>query len=48
MTPETKAKAKAKVDTIYVGVGYPETFRSYAGLVMKRTMLSATPSVPSF
>jgi putative endopeptidase len=36
MTPETKAKAKAKVDTIYVGVGYPETWRSYAGVVIKR------------
>ena len=35
MTPETKAKAKAKVDTIYVGVGYPEHWRSYAGLVIK-------------
>ena len=23
MTPETKAKAKAKLDTLYVGVGYP-------------------------
>jgi putative endopeptidase len=35
MSPETKAKAKAKVDTLYVGVGYPETWRSYAGLVVK-------------
>jgi putative endopeptidase len=35
MTPETKAKAKAKVDTIYVGVGYPEHWQSYAGLVIK-------------
>ena len=32
MTPETKAKAKAKVDTLYVGVGYPDKWRSYAGL----------------
>jgi len=32
MTPETRAKAKAKVDTIYVGVGYPDKWRSYAGL----------------
>jgi len=35
MSPETKAKAKAKVDTIYVGVGYPEHWRSYAGLVVR-------------
>jgi len=35
MSPETKAKAKAKVDTLYVGVGYPETWRSYDGLVVK-------------
>jgi putative endopeptidase len=32
MTPETRAKAKAKVDTLYVGVGYPDAWRSYAGL----------------
>ncbi|HEV8593302.1 MAG TPA: M13 family metallopeptidase [Pyrinomonadaceae bacterium] len=32
MTPETKAKAKAKLSTLYVGVGYPETWRNYSGL----------------
>ena len=32
MTPETKAKAKAKLVTLYVGVGYPDHWRSYAGL----------------
>ena len=32
MTPETRAKAKAKVDTLYVGVGYPDNWRSYTGL----------------
>ena len=32
MTPETKAKAKAKLSTLYVGVGYPDKWRSYAGL----------------
>ncbi|HEY2865540.1 MAG TPA: M13 family metallopeptidase [Pyrinomonadaceae bacterium] len=32
MTPETKAKAKAKLSTLYVGVGYPDHWRSYAGL----------------
>jgi putative endopeptidase len=36
MTPETKAKAKAKVDTLYVGVGYPEHWADYSGLVIKR------------
>jgi len=32
MSPETKAKAKAKLSTLYVGVGYPDKWRSYAGL----------------
>ena len=32
MSAETRAKAKAKVDTIYVGVGYPDKWRSYNGL----------------
>lgn len=32
MTPETKAKAKAKLSTLYVGVGYPDQWRNYAGL----------------
>ena len=32
MSPATKAKAKAKLDTLYVGVGYPEHWREYAGL----------------
>src|ERR1035437_2454985 len=32
MTPETRAKAKAKLSTLYVGVGYPDKWRSYAGL----------------
>ncbi|MGI8811569.1 MAG: M13 family metallopeptidase [Pyrinomonadaceae bacterium] len=32
MTPETRAKAKAKLATLYVGVGYPDRWRSYAGL----------------
>ena len=32
MSPETKAKAKAKLATLYVGVGYPDKWRSYAGL----------------
>ena len=32
MSPETRAKAKAKVDTLYVGVGYPDKWRTYNGL----------------
>jgi putative endopeptidase len=36
MTPETRAKAKAKVKTLYVGVGYPDHWRSYAGLKVVR------------
>lgn len=36
MSPETKAKAKAKLSTLYVGVGYPDHWRSYAGLKIVR------------
>ena len=32
MTPETKAKAKAKVSTLYVGVGYPDKWIDYGPL----------------
>jgi putative endopeptidase len=32
MSPETKAKAQAKLATLRVGVGYPDRWRSYAGL----------------
>jgi len=32
MTPATRAKAKAKLATLRVGVGYPETWRDYARL----------------
>ena len=35
MTPATKAKAKAKIATTHVGVGYPETWRNYADLTIK-------------
>ncbi len=30
MTPATKAKAKAKLTTLYVGIGYPDTWIDYA------------------
>ena len=32
MSPETKAKAKAKLTTLSVGVGYPDTWRDYSAL----------------
>lgn len=31
MDPKTKAEAQAKLTTLYVGVGYPETWRDYSG-----------------
>jgi len=36
MTPETKAKAKAKVATLYVGVGYPDKWVDYTALTIAR------------
>ncbi len=36
MAPATKTQAKAKIKTLRVGVGYPETWRDYAGLVIRR------------
>ncbi len=36
MAPATKAQAKAKLKTLHVSVGYPETWRDYAGLVIRR------------
>jgi putative endopeptidase len=35
MAPATKAEAQAKLDTLYVGVGYPETWRDYSGYEVK-------------
>lgn len=35
MAPATKAEAEAKLTTLYVGVGYPETWKSYAGYEVK-------------
>lgn len=34
MTPETKAKAKAKLAVFRVGVGYPDKWRDYSGLTI--------------
>jgi predicted metalloendopeptidase len=34
MTPATKAKAKEKLAVLYVGIGYPETWRDYSKLAV--------------
>jgi putative endopeptidase len=36
MSPATRTKAKAKLGTLYVGIGYPEHWRAYDGLTIKR------------
>jgi putative endopeptidase len=36
MSPATRTKAKAKLSTLYVGVGYPERWRDYSGLQILR------------
>jgi putative endopeptidase len=36
MTPATRAKARAKLATLRVGVGYPDTWRDYRGLEIRR------------
>jgi putative endopeptidase len=36
MAPETRTKAKAKLETLKVGVGYPEHWRDYTGLEVVR------------
>jgi len=35
MDPATKAEAQAKLTSLYVGVGYPETWRDYSGYEVK-------------
>lgn len=35
MNPATKAEAEAKLKTLYVGIGYPETWKSYAEYEVK-------------
>jgi putative endopeptidase len=37
MAPETRAKAKAKLATLKVGVGYPDKWRDYSGLKVVRS-----------
>jgi putative endopeptidase len=36
MDPKTKAEAQAKLNTLYVGVGYPDTWRDYSGYEVKK------------
>lgn len=36
MTPETKKTAKAKAETMLIGVGYPDSWRDYSSLEVKR------------
>jgi predicted metalloendopeptidase len=36
MAPETKREAKAKLAVLKVGVGYPDRWRDYSGLVVRR------------
>jgi len=35
MDPATKAEAQAKLSTLYVGIGYPETWRDYSSFEVK-------------
>jgi putative endopeptidase len=35
MDPKTKAEAQAKLNTLYIGVGYPETWKDYSGYEVK-------------
>jgi endothelin-converting enzyme/putative endopeptidase len=35
MDPSTKAEAQAKLNTLYVGVGYPETWKDYSAYYVK-------------
>jgi putative endopeptidase len=36
MAPATRAKARAKLETLYVGIGYPEHWRDYTGLKVEQ------------
>ncbi|MBH9536502.1 M13 family metallopeptidase [Novosphingopyxis sp. YJ-S2-01] len=37
MAPETKAEALAKIESLKVGVGYPDSWRDYAGFELSNT-----------
>ncbi len=47
MSPATREKAKAKVGTLYVGIGYPERWRDYSGSRSIPPIRSATRSARS-
>jgi putative endopeptidase len=36
MAPSTKAEAKAKVQSLYIGVGYPDRWQDWSGLEVRR------------
>jgi putative endopeptidase len=36
MSRQTRAKAQAKVESLYIGIGYPEHWRDYSGLEIAR------------
>jgi predicted metalloendopeptidase len=36
MAPATKKEARAKLDALYVGIGYPETWRDYSKLEIRK------------
>ncbi|MCP9612167.1 M13 family metallopeptidase [Coprobacter tertius] len=37
MTSETKAKAKEKLDAVYIKIGYPDKWRDYSGLTIDKS-----------
>ena len=42
MDPATKAEAQAKLSNLYVGIGYPETWRDYSSYEVKADDISET------
>ena len=46
MSPATQATALAKLDALYVGIGYPERWEDYSDLAVEPTMRWATCSGP--
>ena len=47
MDPATKAEAQAKLTTLYVGIGYPESWLDYSAYEVKPDDLFSTPGVPA-
>jgi putative endopeptidase len=48
MTPATRAKAKAKLATVRVGVGYPDTWRDYSATSAAPKSSNTNTSAPSW